>query len=276
MGPVVAIDEIGDERVAEYRNLTDAELLRRRPSTPAGGVGSFIVEGTFAIRELLRSRYPVRSLLLSPNKRAALEADLANVDAPVFVASPETMGGIAGFNVHRGALASAARLPMTPAEAVTGPARLLAVLEGINDLENLGALFRNAAAFAVDGVLLCPRSADPLYRRCVRVSVGQVLHVPWTRVASWPAALDTLRAEGFELIALTPDRSATPLAEIKPDGSRRALLLGAEGRGLSKEALAAADQRVRIPLAPGVDSLNVATAAALAFYQCASLSSGPS
>jgi tRNA G18 (ribose-2'-O)-methylase SpoU len=278
MGPVVAIDQIGDERVAEYRNLTDAELRRQRPSTAGGGAGSFIVEGTFAIRELLRSRYPVRSLLLSPTKRVALEADLANVDAPVFVASPETMSGIAGFNVHRGALASAARLPMTPAEAVTGSARLLAVLEGINDLENLGALFRNAAAFAIDGVLLCPRSADPLYRRCVRVSVGQVLHVPWTRVAAWPGALHALRADGFELIALTPDRSATPLSHLeKPaGGSRRALLLGAEGPGLSKEALAAADQRVRIPLAPGVDSLNVATAAALAFYQCASPLSGPS
>jgi tRNA G18 (ribose-2'-O)-methylase SpoU len=186
------------------------------------------------------------------------------------------MTGIAGYNVHRGALACASRLPMTPTDAITGPARLLAVLEGINDLENLGALFRNAAAFSVDGVLLCPRCADPLYRRCVRVSVGQVLHVPWTRVAAWPDALHTLRADGFELVALTPDRSATPLSRLPADGARRALLLGAEGPGLSKEALAAADQRVRIPLAPGVDSLNVATAAALAFYQCASPSSGPS
>ena len=275
MGPIVAIDEIGDERVAEYRNLTDAELRRWRP-TPAGGPGSFIVEGTFAIRELLRSRYPVRSLLVSEGKRVALEADLANEDAPVFVASPETMAGIAGFNVHRGALACASRLPMTPMEAITARARLLAVLEGINDLENLGALFRNAAAFAVDGVLLCPRSADPLYRRAVRVSVGQVLHVPWTRVAAWPDALHTLRGEGFELVALTPQRLATPLSGLVADGSRRALLLGAEGPGLSPEAMAACDHRVRIPLAPGVDSLNVATAAALAFYQCASASSGPS
>jgi tRNA G18 (ribose-2'-O)-methylase SpoU len=276
MGPVVAIDEIGDERVADYRNLTDAELLRRRLPTPAAGLGSFIVEGTFAIRELLRSRYPVRSFLLSEGKRAALEADLADEHAPVFVASRETMTGIAGFNVHRGALACASRLPMEPMEAVTAPARLLAVLEGINDLENLGALFRNAAAFAVDGVLLCPRCADPLYRRCVRVSVGQVLHVPWTRVTAWPEALHTLRAEGFELVALTPDRSAMPLSTLAHDGSRRALLLGAEGPGLSPEAMAACDHRVRIPVAPGVDSLNVATAAALAFYQCAPVPSGAS
>jgi tRNA G18 (ribose-2'-O)-methylase SpoU len=268
MGPVVVIGEIDDDRVADYRNLTDAAL--------SGGHGSFIVEGTFAIRELLRSRYPVRSLLLSEGKLEALRDDLAAVDAPVFVASRPTMAGIAGYNVHRGALASAARLPMTPMEAVTGPARLLAVLEGINDLENLGALFRNAAAFAVDGVVLCPRSADPLYRRSVRVSIGQVLHVPWTRVAAWPDALHTLRARGFELLALTPDRTATPLSDVVADGSRRALLLGAEGPGLSAEALAAADQRVCIPLAPGVDSLNVATAAAVAFYQCALRPSGPS
>ena len=123
-------------------------------------------------------------------------------------------------------------------EAVTGRARLLAVLEGINDLENLGALFRNAAAFGVDGVLLDPRCADPLYRRCIRVSVGQVLHVPWTRVANWPGTLDELRADGFELIALTPDPSATPLWRVQADGSRRALLLGSEGGGLSPEALA--------------------------------------
>ena len=267
MGPVIAVGEIGDDRVADYRNLTDADLARRRAG--AGGAGSFIVEGAFAIRELLASRYPVRSLLLSERKLEALAADLAAITAPVFVASRETMAGIAGFDVHRGALASACRLPLRPMEAVTGTARLLAVIEDVNDLENLGALFRNAAAFAVDGVLLSPRCADPLYRRCVRVSVGQVLHVPWTRVAGWPSALDALRADGFDLVALTPDRSATPLPCLRADGGRRALLVGAEGTGLSPGAMAAASRRVCIPMAPGVDSLNVATAAALAFYQCA-------
>jgi tRNA G18 (ribose-2'-O)-methylase SpoU len=269
MGPIVAVDEIGDERVAEYRNLTDAELLRGQ----AGRSGSFIVEGAFAIRELLASRYPVRSLLLSEGKLEALHADLAGVDAPVFVASRQTMAGIAGFDVHRGALASASRLPMAPMQSVVAGARLLAVLEDLNDLENLGALFRNAAAFGIDGVLLSPQCADPLYRRCVRVSVGQVLHVPWTRVASWPGALDTLRAGGFEVVALTPDRSALPLSSLPAGGARRALLLGAEGSGLSPEALAGSDRRVRIPMAPAVDSLNVATAAAVAFYQCSTLSS---
>jgi tRNA G18 (ribose-2'-O)-methylase SpoU len=268
MGPIVAVDEIGDERVADYRNLTDVELLRGQP-----GVGSFIVEGAFAIRELLASRYPVRSLLLSARRLEALDADLAGVDAPVFVASRQTMAAIAGFDVHRGALASASRLPMAPMEAVVGGAGLLAVLEDLNDLENMGALFRNAAAFGVDGVLLSPRCADPLYRRCVRVSVGQVLHVPWTRVVAWPESLDELRAAGFELVALTPDPSAAPLSDLKAGGTRRALLLGAEGSGLSPEALAISDRRVRIPMAPAVDSLNVATAAAVAFYQCSTLSS---
>lgn len=277
MGPIIAVEEIGDERVADYRNLTDAELLRQRPATPGGsGSGSFIVEGIFAIRELMRSRYPVRSLLLTERKRQALEAELADVDAPVFVADRPTMEGIAGFNVHRGALASAARLPMDSMEAVVGPARLLAVLEGINDLENLGAFFRNAAAFGLDGVLLSPQCADPLYRRCVRVSVGQVLHVPWTRVSPWPEALDTLRSGGFELVALTPDPSGVALPELPAGVGRRALLFGSEGDGLSPEALAAASLRVRIPMAPGVDSLNVATAAAVAFYQCRAGRAGPS
>jgi tRNA G18 (ribose-2'-O)-methylase SpoU len=269
MGPIVAVDQIGDERVAEYRNLTDAELLRGQP----GRSGCFIVEGAFAIRELLASRYPVRSVLLSEGKLEALGAELAGVDVPVFVASRQTMAGIAGFDVHRGALASASRLPMAPVEAIIGGAHLLAVLEDLNDVENLGALFRNAAAFGVDGVLLSPRCADPLYRRCVRVSVGQVLHVPWTRVACWPGALESLRTDGFEVVALTPDRSAAPLSSLRGDGARRALVLGAEGSGLSPEALATSDRRVRIPMAPGVDSLNVATAAAVAFYQCSSLSS---
>jgi tRNA G18 (ribose-2'-O)-methylase SpoU len=268
MGPVIAIEGIGDDRVGDYGNLTDAAL--RRPSATPQGAGLFIVEGTLAIRQLVRSRYPVRSLLLTASKLDALAADLGAVAAPVYLASRETMAGIAGFDVHRGALASAERLTLPPVNSVLDGARVVVVLEGINDHENLGALFRNAAAFGVDAVLLCPRTADPLYRRSVRVSLGHVLHVPWTRVAGWPDGLTELRSAGFELIALTPDPAAAVLSRFTPAAGRCALMVGAEGPGLSELSLAAADDRVRIPMSPGVDSLNVATAAAIALYHLAS------
>jgi tRNA G18 (ribose-2'-O)-methylase SpoU len=277
VGPVIAIHAIGDERVGDYRSLSDAARLRNGPAAPAGG-GTFIVEGTLAIRELIRSRYPVRSVLVTPERLERLASDLAIVAAPVYVASRATLAGVAGFDVHRGALASAGRLDRSPWEAVAAGAELLAVVEGVNDHENLGALFRNAAAFGVGGVLLCPRTADPLYRRSVRVSVGHVLHVPWTRLDPWPAGLLALRSAGFELIALTPNLSAIPLLQVPAGGRRRrALLLGAEGPGLSEQALAASHRRVRIPMAGGVDSLNVATAAAIAFHHFASSpeASGP-
>jgi tRNA G18 (ribose-2'-O)-methylase SpoU len=274
VGPVIPVDGIGDERVGDYRNLTDAARLRRCPGMP--GAGTFIVEGTLAIRQLVRSRYPVRSVLVTPSRLHDLASDLAAVAAPVYVASRATMAGVAGFDVHRGALASAARLAPPPLETVAEGAGTLAVLEGVNDHENLGALFRNAAAFGVDGVLLCPRTADPLYRRSVRVSVGHVLQVPWTRLERWPEALTALRAAGFELIALTPDPSADPLGELPPGGGRRrALLLGAEGAGLSGPTLALSDRRVRIRMSGAVDSLNVATAAAIAFHHLAA-DAGPS
>jgi tRNA G18 (ribose-2'-O)-methylase SpoU len=268
MGPVIAIEGIGDDRVRDYRNLTDA-ALRGRGLDEGGGTGSFIVEGTLAIRQLLRSPYPIRSLFLTATRLDQLAVDLEHVPAPVYVATRATMAGVAGFDVHRGALASAQRLPLPDVEAVTSRATTVVVLEGLNDHENLGALFRNAAAFGVDAVLLCPRTADPLYRRSVRVSMGHVLHVPWARLAVWPGGLERLRTAGFEVVALTPDPTALPLSRLAVTG-RCALLVGAEGSGLSKLALVAADRRVRIPMRGGVDSLNVATAAAIAFYHVAS------
>src|SRR5690606_36441821 len=177
---------------------------------------------------------------------------------------------ITGFAFHRGVLASGARMPLPPAGELLAAARTVAVVEGINDHENLGSLFRNAAAFGVDAVLLDPTTADPLYRRSVRVSVGHVLRVPWTPVGDWPAALDDLRARGFTVVALTPTPGAEDIDALaaRPP-SRLALLLGAEGPGISPEAGARVDRRVRIPMAAGVDSLNVATAAAIAFHRLA-------
>jgi tRNA G18 (ribose-2'-O)-methylase SpoU len=257
----VSVDDAADPRVADYRDLTDAQRRRQE---------GFIVEGVLAIRQLLDSDYPVRSVLVTPSKFAALRAELSKVEAPVYVAPQPMLAAIAGYNVHRGALAAADRLPLPDLDEIVSDASLILVLEGVNDNENLGALFRNAAAFGASAVVLCPRCADPLYRRSVRVSVGHVLHVPWTRLDLWPGGLGALRSYGFRLAALTPTPDATPLGGFAPSGPV-ALLVGEEGPGLTRGALDAADDRVRIPMTPGVDSLNVATAAAVALYHVASI-----
>jgi tRNA G18 (ribose-2'-O)-methylase SpoU len=255
--------------LADYAALNDPAARRRMER--AGGY--FIVEGPFALRELARSRYEVRSVLTSPKaeeRARALLGDAGRHDVPVHVVPPDEIERVTGFAFHRGILASATRLPLPGPREVTPGARRIAVLESLNDHENLGALFRNARAFGVDAVLLDPTTADPLYRRSIRVSQAHVLHVPWTRTGPWPAALDDLKADGFTLVALTPGPAATPIDEVaaaSPD--RLALLLGAEGPGLTPQALAAADVRVRIPTSPTVDSLNVATAAAIAFHRLA-------
>jgi tRNA G18 (ribose-2'-O)-methylase SpoU len=191
---------------------------------------------------------------------------LDHLDAVVYVVSPEVMRGTVGFDLHRGAVAAVDRYPLPAIATVLAGARRVAMLERVNDHENLGALFRNAAAFGIDAVLLCPQCSDPLYRRSVRVSTGLVLTVPWTRADPWPAAVDRVRQLGFTVLALTPGPDAVPINAVPiTDGERIAMLVGAEGPGLSPEAQAAASSRVRIPMAPGVDSLNVAVAAAVAF-----------
>jgi tRNA G18 (ribose-2'-O)-methylase SpoU len=179
----------------------------------------------------------------------------------MYVAEDEVLRQIVGFDLHRGAVAAGERWPAPPVDSLLDGARRIALVEKLNDYENLGVLFRNAAAFGMDAVVLDTETADPLYRRCVRVSIGNVLTVPWARVT----ALDEVRSRGFTLIALTPATDAVPLEEITwPD--RHAVMLGAEGPGLSRAWLDAADLRVRIPMRAPVDSLNVATAAAIAFY----------
>jgi tRNA G18 (ribose-2'-O)-methylase SpoU len=261
VGPVIAIDEPDDARVAPFATLPDIALRRAREEAE----GFFVVEGMAVIRELLRSRYPVRSLLLTPSRLETLGPALASVDVPIYVAEQDVMNRVTGFNIHRGAVALAARVPATPAADVlarTPP--LVAVVEDVNDPENLGALFRNAAAFGLGAVLLSPRALDPLYRRVVRVSMGHVLHVPFARLDPWPDALAGL---GYTVVAMTPAEGAQDLdAVVGSTTGPVAVLVGAEGPGLSAAALALADQRCRIPIAAAVDSLNVATAAAIAFH----------
>jgi tRNA G18 (ribose-2'-O)-methylase SpoU len=254
------------EHLADFVLLNDPELRKRVEAD----VGFFVAEGPLAVRALLASSYRVRSVLVTPAQHDALADVLDGLDAPVHVVTPAVMRETVGFDLHRGALASADRAPLPDLETVLAGASRVAVLERVNDHENLGALFRNAAAFGFDAVLLCPQCSDPLYRRTVRVSIGHVLHVPWTRATPWPGALDRLRTLGFRRLALTPQPPARPLdADEAGTGDRIAVLIGAEGPGLSSEALSAADERIRIPMAPGVDSLNLAVAAALAFSRLA-------
>lgn len=266
MAAVVDVEDPADPRVGDFFALNDPELRRRVEAPDGRGEGGFFVaEGALVIRQLLRSPYPVRSLLVTARALADLEADLdeLGVDAPVYRVDRAVMEAVAGFHFHRGALACAERLAPPSLDRVAGAADLLLVAEGVNDNENLGALFRNAAAFGAGGVVVDRTSADPLYRRSVRVSMGQVLRLPFARVPDAPDALRRLRALGFEVLALTPDAGAEDVRQV-PAARRRALVVGAEGPGLTAAALVEATRRVRIPMAAGVDSLNVATAAAVA------------
>jgi tRNA G18 (ribose-2'-O)-methylase SpoU len=257
----VNVDDPGDPRLADYVGLTDAALRRRLEL----GRGIFIAEGELVIRQLLASPYSVRSVLVTPARHQHLAAVLADLDAPVFVAPPAVLQAVAGFNLHRGAVASAARPAPIDPSTLLAQSSTVAVLEGLNDHENVGALFRSAAALGVDAVLLAPGSADPLYRRSVRVSMGAVLRVPFAPVSPWPAALADVAGAGFELVALTPRPDAEPLTAFRRAGPV-ALLIGSEGRGLTDGALTAAERHVQIPMRSGVDSLNVAAAAAIAFH----------
>jgi tRNA G18 (ribose-2'-O)-methylase SpoU len=237
-----------------------------------------VLEGPLLVRRLVASGRRVRAVVVTPAQAQALHDVLADLEAPVYVAPQPVLEALAGYRFHRGALATADRVAPVDLATLTRGARRLAVLEGIADLENLGALFRNAAAFGLDGVLLDPTCGDPLYRRALRVAVGHVLTVPFARAERLADALDDLHAAGFVLAALTPSGDV-PLAalarQLAAEGAadrrarRVALLLGSEGPGLSEATLARADLRVRIPLAPAVDSLNVATAGAVAFAHVA-------
>ncbi|MET0728813.1 MAG: RNA methyltransferase [Acidimicrobiales bacterium] len=260
--PIVPVEDIDDPRLEDYAHL-------RAPSRRMAlerDRGIFTVEGRLSIEALLESRYEVRSLFVA-EEHVQRVATLVHTDAPIYTMPARAMESVTGVHFHRGVLAVAER-PQLPSvgELVAGATRLL-VLEAVNDHENIGALFRNAAAFAVDAVLLDPTTTDPLYRRSTRVSLGHVLRVPFARVpeGGWPDTLAELHTAGFTTLALTPDGSAEPLGRIVADEPPKvALVLGAEGPGLSAAARQASSRQLRIPMEPGVDSLNVATAAAIA------------
>ncbi|MDG4799852.1 RNA methyltransferase [Micromonospora sp. WMMD980] len=261
--PVHEITDPDDDRIADYRALTDVEL-RTRWEPPHG---LFIAEGQLVLRRALRAGYPARSYLVE-SKRADQLADLDTGDVPVYAATAEVLQRTTGFHVHRGVLASFHRRPLPSATEVLAAARRVVILEDVNNHTNLGAIFRAVAALGVDAVLLSPTCADPLYRRSVRVSMGEVFAVPYAKLERWPAGLDEVRAAGFTVLALTPAPDAVPIQRLTDaQRARAALLLGAEGAGLTRAAMAASDVRVVIPMRRGVDSLNVAAATAVACWE---------
>ena len=258
-----SVADAADPRLRDYLALTDTSL--RRTLEPVEGL--FVAEGEKVVRRAVAAGYRLRSVLLSPRWVDPLRDLLDGLDVPVLVADDVLLRQVTGYHVHRGALASVHRPPeRTAADVLTG-SRRVAVLEGFVDPTNVGAVFRCAAALGLDAVLLDPRCADPLYRRSVKVSMGAVLELPYARLSPWPSALATVRAAGLVVVALTPSPDAAALGDLAAADARRcALLLGSEGTGLSAAALALADRRVRIPMHRGVDSLNVAAAAAVAFW----------
>jgi tRNA G18 (ribose-2'-O)-methylase SpoU len=261
MADPVLVSDAGDPRLADYVSLTDVHLRRSLEAAQ----GLFVAEGEKVIRRAIAAGYPVRSLLVAADKRTTIADVAAASDAPLYVLPAEAAEQLTGYRVHRGALASMRRLSLPTVAQVLADARRIIVLEDIVDHTNVGAVFRCAAALGFDAVLLAPRCADPLYRRAVKVSMGAVFVVPYSRLADWRGGLAELRSAGFRLLALTPDSAATPIGSVEPAG-KLALLIGGEGDGLSPRWLAAADEAVRIPMSRGIDSLNVASAAAIACY----------
>ncbi len=263
--PLIELDTLDDPRLSDYRNLTDVQL--RLAKEPAEGL--YIAESSKVLRRAIDAGHAPRSFLLAPKWLP----DLADVvgrfpSVPAFVAPEPTLEAITGFRLHRGAMAAMHRPEPRPLADVLAPAHRIAVIEDMVDHTNLGAVFRSAAALGIDAVLMSPRSADPLYRRAVRVSMGSVFQVPWTSLTSWPDDLAAVRRAGFTLAALALTPGAVPLGDFPArQHERLALLLGTEGDGLSDGALAAADVALTIPMHGGVDSLNVAAAAAIAFWE---------
>lgn len=258
----IRLADLDDPRLADYRLVAMPAELQRR--------GLFVAEGRLVVRRLVDApRFHTRSILLTmaawESVRGALEECRSEV--PVYVIPQERMNRLVGFNIHRGCLALAER-PRVPFlnDLELGSCRRLIVLEGVNNPDNIGGLFRNAAAFDVDLVVLGPRCGDPFYRKAIRTSMGATLSVPVADAGAWPAAIERLRTEGLRVIALTPSRAALPLATLSRAEPRVALLLGAEGEGLSSDALSRADVQVRVETSVTVDSLNVATAAAVALH----------
>jgi tRNA G18 (ribose-2'-O)-methylase SpoU len=276
----IVVHTLDDPRLADYagvreRQLAEAFSERPLPGSHGGSaeapLGKFMAEGEVVFQRLVRSEFAVQSVLCTPGRLRAIGAELALLPegTPIYVIEADRLEQLVGFNLHRGLMAIGLRRPArSVADVLTlAGGRMVVVMEDLANHDNVGSLFRNAAAFGAGGVLLSPGCADPLYRKATRVAVGYTLTMPFARVEPWPTGLAAVRAMGYRVLALTPKSPSRPLREVASamqGGDRVALLVGAEGPGLTDAALAAADERVRIPMAAGVDSLNVSVAAAVA------------
>src|SRR5215471_8690874 len=266
--PLVPIAGLDDLRVAPYRDVSDPELLRAHRL--------FVAEGRLVVQRLIEDgRFRVRSLLLNEAAWHALEPSCGRLasDVDVCLASSRDFEDLPGYNVHRGCLALVERPQPASIDAVLSSARVIVVLEHVTNADNVGGVFRNAAAFGVDAVLLSPSTCDPLYRKAIRTSMAATLRVPFATLdhesGSWTGALEALRRRGFGLAAMTPREPAQGLEEFvrQTPPERLAVLIGTEGGGVSGEAETAADYRVRIPIGPNIDSLNLAVASGIVLYR---------
>jgi tRNA G18 (ribose-2'-O)-methylase SpoU len=262
MSEPARVRQADDPRLDDYRSLNDQRLRRS-----IEGDELFVAEGLVAVERLVESGHTIRSVLVAPARVSRVQPLLPALEAagaPVLVAPREVIAQVVGFDLHRGVVAAAERRPSPSVGEVVAESTRLAMLEGLNDPENLGAIARSAAAFGIDALVIDPTCTDPYSRRTVRVSMGAVLSLPVARADDWQAALGVVAEAGIEMWAMTPSPSADALWDVEPP-ARVAVLLGAEGPGLSARTIAAATRRVRIPIVAPVDSLNVGHAAAVVF-----------
>ena len=266
--PQIRLERADDPRVQEYRAISEPELVRDS--------GLFVAEGRLVVRRVIEDgRYRVRSLLLSEAAQRDLEPVLGRLpeDVPAYICASRDFLAITGFDIHRGCLAMVRRPAILSAENMLDTARVVVILEAVANADNVGGVFRNAAAFGADAVLLSPSCCDPLYRKAIRTSMAATLQVPFARIADWPRGLAALGAGGFTTVGLTPRAPAQSLdsfaAASRP--ARIALLVGNEGAGLSREAEAAAHHLVRVPIRPDVDSLNLVVATGIVLSRLTSL-----
>jgi tRNA G18 (ribose-2'-O)-methylase SpoU len=258
----ITLDDSADERFAPYRALNDPGNRMQFERT----TGLLVVEGLTAIERLLASTLVIESILVTPNKFERLEQLLSSTEVTTYVAPRDVLAIVAGFDIHRGAIAIARRPPEPDLQDLLATARTLAVLEGLTDHENLGSIARAARAFGIDALVLDPRCADPYYRRAIRVSMGEMLHLPVIRTTTWPEPLEMLRDRGFRVIGLSAE-GATSIDDVcRTSDDRVAVVLGAEGPGLSVAVRSLVPELVAIPISAAVDSLNVGQAAAVAFH----------
>ena len=262
MATLIDVTDVADPRLADYRDLRDVQLRTHLEAEH----GLFLAEGEKVVRRAVEAGFVPRSFVMAPRWLDGLADVLEGTDAPCFVVSEALAEEVTGFHVHRGALASLERKPLPALDEVLVQARTVLVLEDVVDHTNVGAIMRSGAALGIDAVLLSPRCADPLYRRSVKVGMGAVFTMPWTRLEDWYDALPALEARGFTTVALTLADDAVPVEEAVSEVDRLALVLGTEGHGLSPRWTSSASRRAVIPMSAGIDSLNVAAACAVACY----------